>query len=174
MDVFDREYLDWLDQKTKNGKSVFFDDDFSSSDLAKGIRELFNEVDLYARTFYCLNVGEFENEYNIRDGNNLYRISKLYGPTIAYSLKRYESDEEYLDLENIKHGILSGDENIAVYTLMEEINRDLDKLRELGASMETINSIMMKKIRLLAISERSSKNSSARALNLTQKNYSNE
>lgn len=170
MNVFSEEYLNWIAEKTKDGKSLFYDEEFSREEYS-GIKTLFNEVDNYVKMFYVLDAGEFGESYNVKDRDNLYKLSILYGPSTAYSLTRDETALKYLDLENVKGQRLDGEKDQIICEKMHRIIWNLKRLHNMGVPMETVSDIVNKELRSLKMKELEERGP---VKTLTQKNYSNE
>ena len=74
MDVFSKEFLSWISEKTQNGQSVICVSDPNNDDNVSAIAQLFHKVDDYVRTNYYMDVEEYGGIYNITDGTNFYTI----------------------------------------------------------------------------------------------------
>ncbi len=150
MDVLDKEYLNWISQNTMDGKTLFYSSGMKEEEKDyAGIEELFNRVDQYVKHFYYFNVEEYGYIYNVRDRNNFYTLSKIYGPNIAYSITRDETRVNYIDLDDVRKNVLRGRENLEVSSRMQAIALHLRELNKIGVPMDLVEQETNKEIRLL-------------------------
>jgi hypothetical protein len=150
MDVLSKEYLDWVSESTKDGKTIFYSVDISKT-KESGIEELFKRVDGYAKKFYYFNVEEFGSKYNITDRRNFYTISMLYGPDVAYRLERDEGKANYIDLNDVKMNVIRGRENLEVSNRMKAIALHLSELSKMGVPMDLVETETVKEIHTLKL-----------------------
>ena len=140
MDVFSKEFLSWISEKTQNGQSVICVSDPNNDDNISAIAQLFHKVDEYVRTNYYMDVEEYGGIYNITDGTNFYTIYQLFGPDIVYRIARTNNKPSYIHLDDVKNNVVRGRINLEVSQRMKEIAINLKELNKLGVPMKIVAS----------------------------------
>ncbi len=139
MDVFSEKFLNWLSEETKDGKRIFYAEGLNDGSNRCGLETLYKEVDNYAKMFFYYNTEEYGRVYNIKDRDNLYTLSMFQGPTIGYFIQATKSKANYLDLDDVKRGLLRGKENIQVFEYMQEVTRALRGLKAMGVPIDVVS-----------------------------------
>ncbi len=157
MDVLDREYLDWLNERTERVKTVYFIPGMTEDNNVALLKSLFDKIDEYVKQNYYFiayehqttDVGEI-SRYSFNDGNNKYTITKNdHGPEIVYSIQKDNSKTVYINLEDVKKKVIRGKENLEVLYRMKTISIYLRELNNMGVPMDRVEESIDRELKLI-------------------------